>query len=642
MWSTLSALVVLLSGATLTSARPESTHAGGHPQPPTESFSENLLVNPLTSDRILSHFEFVTATHLPSSSVASDRGQHYRLFPRLIGQILHKYGVEEFHLTLTQGRWDYDSWGYPVEPSTATGLELWTRLVDSADVEERWRGFNNALSGLFCASINFVDQTITSEPSLSFRPNGQGMVDPDSASGSANPTTSSSSSSSSTNQPPTILRHSLLARESVCTENLTPWIKLLPCQGKAGLTSLLNTYRLYDTNFHSMGIHLARTGACPPIGPCGNRPVELRLSLALVTDRTRLTHQPDRLLSTLFDRHLEGSCPLATQSRITLLVPEVNVGPMRLVSEPSTWDSESLVAGRRVARFDLHHLTAKTENRTSPFEIYTAWSDTLQPTAESNGAADVTPLTFHRQLTGHGLERNGLEVTLSNFQSTDVTVTYLDTLPWYLNVYFHTLTIRSTPLPEPIALGDSSPSVLTTTKYWPNVPQRQFWQPSHDHGRPSVMELGLQLPAQSLTILTLEFDKMFLKYTEYPPDANRGMTVGSAVLTAQLAPQQSNKTHGPRLNSCVYQNLIRSDSGAGASGPGEETPGTCWTRMYSEPFLVSLPTPDFSMPYNVIAFTCTVLAFFFGSMFNSLIRGYRILEPAPSAEEDPKPSVSAG
>ncbi|RKP35112.1 GPI transamidase component GPI16, partial [Dimargaris cristalligena] len=495
-----------------------------------------------------------------------DRGQHYRLFPRLIGQILHKYGVEEFHLTLTQGRWDYDSWGYPVEPSTATGLELWTRLVDSADVEERWRGFNNALSGLFCASINFVDQTITSEPSLSFRPNGQGMVDPDSASGSANPTTSSSSSSSSTNQPPTILRHSLLARESVCTENLTPWIKLLPCQGKAGLTSLLNTYRLYDTNFHSMGIHLARTGACPPIGPCGNRPVELRLSLALVTDRTRLTHQPDRLLSTLFDRHLEGSCPLATQSRITLLVPEVNVGPMRLVSEPSTWDSESLVAG------------PKTENRTSPFEIYTAWSDTLQPTAESNGAADVTPLTFHRQLTGHGLERNGLEVTLSNFQSTDVTVTYLDTLPWYLNVYFHTLTIRSTPLPEPIALGDSSPS------------------PSHDHGRPSVMELGLQLPAQSLTILTLEFDKMFLKYTEYPPDANRGMTVGSAVLTAQLAPQQSNKTHG-----------------------------TCWTRMYSEPFLVSLPTPDFSMPYNVIAFTCTVLAFFFGSMFNSLIRGYRIL-----------------
>ena len=43
-------------------------------------------------------------------------------------------------------------------------------------------------------------------------------------------------------------------------------------------------------------------------------------------------------------------------------------------------------------------------------------------------------------------------------------------------------------------------------------------------------------------------------------------------------------------------------------------------QMYTDPILISLPTPDFSMPYNVITLTCTLLALFFGSMFNLLMR----------------------
>lgn len=38
--------------------------------------------------------------------------------------------------------------------------------------------------------------------------------------------------------------------------------------------------------------------------------------------------------------------------------------------------------------------------------------------------------------------------------------------------------------------------------------------------------------------------------------------------------------------------------------------------MYTEVLLVSLPTPDFSMPYNVICLTCTVVAIAFGSLYN--------------------------
>jgi hypothetical protein len=52
---------------------------------------------------------------------------------------------------------------------------------------------------------------------------------------------------------------SVLPREAVCTENLTPWLKLLPCRSKAGIAALLSPFKLYDVHFHSLGVHLRHT-----------------------------------------------------------------------------------------------------------------------------------------------------------------------------------------------------------------------------------------------------------------------------------------------------------------------------------------------------------------------------------------------
>lgn len=52
-------------------------------------------------------------------------------------------------------------------------------------------------------------------------------------------------------------------------------------------------------------------------------------------------------------------------------------------------------------------------------------------------------------------------------------------------------------------------------------------------------------------------------------------------------------------------------------------------RLHTEPLLVSLPTPDFSMPYNVICFVCTVIAIGFGSIFNLTTR---TLQPASKTQ----------
>ena len=79
----------------------------------------------------------------------------------------------------------------------------------------------------------------------------------------------------------------------------------------------------------------------------------------------------------------------------------------------------------------------------------------------------------------------------------------------------------------------------------------------------------------------LDFDKAFLRYTEYPSDANRGFDVPPAVV--------------------FYKDNLG-----------------VLRRVYTTSTLISLPTPDFSMPYNVIILTSTVIAMFYGSIFNLL------------------------
>lgn len=52
------------------------------------------------------------------------------------------------------------------------------------------------------------------------------------------------------------LRHATLPSENVCTENLTPLAKLLPCGAADGLAALLAPHRLFDADWHGMGVHV--------------------------------------------------------------------------------------------------------------------------------------------------------------------------------------------------------------------------------------------------------------------------------------------------------------------------------------------------------------------------------------------------
>ena len=130
------------------------------------------------------------------------------------------------------------------------------------------------------------------------------------------------------------------------------------------------------------------------------------------------------------------------------------------------------------------------------------------------------------------------------------------------------------PFTPDVRTGD----LLGDTTYTPPIP----------HSRPTLYQTTVTVPAGSTVYMTVDVTKAFLRYTEHPPDAQRGWDLPPAVFVP-----------------------IRTGEGS------DEL-----ERIYTPILLVDLATPDFSMPYNVIIMSSTLLTFIFGSIFNLLTRKF--------------------
>lgn len=140
--------------------------------------------------------------------------------------------------------------------------------------------------------------------------------------------------------------------------------------------------------------------------------------------------------------------------------------------------------------------------------------------------------------------------------------------------------------------------------------------PSIPRTRPTVLQLQLDIPPESQVEIRIPFSKEYIRYTEHLPDASRGWELPPAIIF--LADQ-------------AYSVGMDTDL-AGSSGVSRRRR----LRLYTSKLLVDLPTPDFSMPYNVIIMTSTLIALFFGSIVNLGVRRWGIvaIEQQPKVQTD--------
>ncbi|KAJ8519324.1 hypothetical protein ONZ45_g3718 [Pleurotus djamor] len=510
------------------------------PATSNEEFHETLTIRPLRDGRVASTFSFKTllrgqVPRNPALLDQDDVSQHYDLFPLALGQVLREHAVTELHLSLNAGKWNYDDWGYPEELGVGTGAELWAWMGEggSTTLDHRWEGLRNALSGLFGASLAAMDEQRTTSPLMTFVPEGDLPDWPNAHR----------------------LRHASLPSEHVCTENLTPFLKLLPCKSLSGIASLLNPHRLFDADWHGMSVHVLWHA---------NRGIEVRLSFQLISDPLRQspTKRRDWSFRSLFDRTIVNRCPVSASSAIKVTLP---------INEAYSLEPSPPSASHGIGTYDL------SLDASLPSDVVMRWLSEFDYPLEPADSA-LVPLSLQRTLTGSSQANGLLAVRVHNRLDEEVQTVYLETMPWLVQFYTHTLRAAID--------GFDHTELISNVSYIP---------PLH-HSRPTTFQAIITLPPKATVTLSMDVSKAFLRYTDHQPDAQRGWDLPPAIFVP--------------LNHTIDSKTPRSSLGA---------------RIYTPILLVDLATPDFSMPYNVIIFTCTVMAFSFGTIFNLLTRKFVVV-----------------
>ena len=211
---------------------------------------------------------------------------------------------------------------------------------------------------------------------------------------------------------------------------------------------------------------------------------------------------------------------------------------------------------------------------------------------------DANPISVKRALRGSSQSWGRLEAVITNQSPVMVQVIYVETMPWLLQFYLHTLEARV----NGTVTGPSMLFHLILGSFWlvscilDGIISNISYIPPVARSRPATFQLTLNLPPQETVMISMDVTKAFLRYTEHPPDAQRGWDLPPAIITPV------------RVINNGSESILSLDG-----------------RIYTSALLVDLATPDFSMPYNVIIFTCSLIAFIFGSVFNLLTRKFVVV-----------------
>lgn len=529
-------------------------------------YEEKLMIKPLPNNYLLTSFSFRMDSEefMPGKSALDYDGYgHYTVFPMAFKPMMDRTATRQLHLRFTRGFWDSESWGrlpHDGFKSGGSGVELWAIIEAESDDQayKQWKILANSLSGLFCASINFIDTSKTTYPVKSFQPDGQLPLFDDTKK--------------------LFLVRAALANEPVCTENLTPFVKLFPTKGRSGISTLLDGHKVFDSSWHSLSIDI--TTECSASSETCKYQMEALVDVVMnvpnvLARNERPIPKPvagDKLRCDLSKPFDAFQCfPLPEETKVSYSLSKIYgkqiLGSNEISNHPSHVCVDATDDWTAYIKIDDTYFSTDD----NCFELKSSLNHDVYLESENTSSVvryESAPLYVSRSLTGYGQDRGGLRTVFKNPHSNPVKAVYFESLPWFMRVYLSTLKLEPG---ENCDDGISLERVMNSTYYLPAV----------DRARPTHLEYVITVPANTSFAISYQFDKSLLQYAEYPPDANHGFEIESAVITI--------------IEPSEYQ-------------------------MRTATLLLLLSTPDFSMPYNVIILTSTVIGLIFGTLFNLIMK----------------------
>ena len=532
-----------------------------------DKFHEDLYLKPLADGKLFAHFQFTTFYRKNVKDLKWEN--KIEILPLSIIDLVATTDLQELHFSLTKGNWDNKNWGYQVR-SSPPGAQIRAQFSrHNENPNKSWSRLTNLLAAKFCASLTSADEKTLAPTKLAFQ----------------------QQSSSSTNSTTQKVYYSHLPEETLCTENLTPWKKLLPCYTSSGLASLLNAVQLFKSSHSSLSIDLSSTKCTfddkTSVSNCEQ--VQLIQSISVVFNPLQqFEGKQTWSIAKIFGNQIQGQCSLSSKSQV-----HVDISQLDDENKLYPKNSKQLVLNLKSSSSWLKYATFEVEAPQQTLNIGIKQSQLFKRPAFSS--RPTIPVLVRTQIAGLAGPEGTLVATLTNKLNQPIRVTYLDVVPYFLRVYLHTLIIR--------------------TKSGQEIKPDKLNFDLSKEKTPTLIELSINLPANSETQVSYDFERVFLRWTDFRPDANKGVLLSSTMIAF------SNRfvTDHLVLPLCATYGDVRQIAGTNSSYEFVNSDDEL-LRVYARPLLVILPTPDFSMPYNVLCLVCTVLVTAFGPIHNMTTR----------------------
>jgi GPI-anchor transamidase subunit T len=202
-------------------------------------------------------------------------------------------------------------------------------------------------------------------------------------------------------------KYGTLSQESVCTENLTPFKQLLSSKGKCGFSNFLNPLKIYDSHFHSMGVHYKNIGQ--------EHELIQTISVVLNTNSNQFLNWN---LNSIFDKQNVWTCPFSKSTEIYF--ESIKEFENNFDLKPEMNKFKELI----------HFKEFKDERIQFEFNLN-------KKISVFHNYPSLSLITVKRYQTGFGLFEGGLVTKITNNINETIEIKFYDAIPWYFRIYFH-------------------------------------------------------------------------------------------------------------------------------------------------------------------------------------------------------------
>ncbi|CAJ0581389.1 unnamed protein product, partial [Mesorhabditis spiculigera] len=413
--------------------------------------NEELTVRRLTPHHTLSEFRF-------NLTVPTEDPNHGFGFPNLLLELVSSNQVQKIFFVLTESLWRHEKYGPPPQPASPTGAVVSVTFEgDASTLEKRWISLIHSMNGAFGTSITHIFPD-TVKAGFEFS--------------------------------------AAAPRESLCVENYTPWLKMLPCQSN-GLVNLIKPLYSLSSVYRSLGFTYEKR--------CEKERCWYEARLFAFTVYENADERVSAVVEAIEDyvtAPADRRCRVATASQIRVLL-----------------DSK---------------LGSKGQDGAVEFNGKKVQDGVTVEVADPNIDISRNELFGVETTFGHKDKFSGRYIgVVRNRKSQSLRLTYTQVLPWWFSIYYHTATV---------SCGRLSGLELSKEK---TIDVIKRFVPSIDRKRPAELELQFTIDGGSECQVNFDFEKKPLRLGEYPPDANHGLYVPAARIVIQ-----------DKTKTTVYSNIL--------------------------------------------------------------------------------------